>query len=66
MKIHGLKSKLADVNARIADVDRCIAETMSDLKSGPNALAEAALRTYEDIKYKYLLERAEYASKIGR
>jgi hypothetical protein len=66
MKTIGLKAKLAEVNARIADVNRLIAETLSDLNSDADALAEAALRRYEDIKYQYLLERAELASQIGR
>jgi hypothetical protein len=66
MREYGLKRKIADVDSRIANLGRCIAETRSDLESGPNGLAEAALKVYEAIQYKCQAERAELVSKIGR
>jgi phage gp37-like protein len=66
MKTHGLKRRLADVDSRIADLDRCAAETRSELESSPNGLSEEALKVYESIKHEYLAERAEIVSKIGR
>jgi hypothetical protein len=66
METHGLKRKLADVDSRIADLDRCAVETRSELESSPNGLSEEALKAYESIKREYLAERAAIVSQIGR
>jgi hypothetical protein len=64
-KTHGLKRKLADVDSRISDLDRLIAETRSELESSQNGLSEEALKAYKSIKQEYLAERAAIVSKIG-
>jgi len=65
MKACGLKRKLENVNFHLADLDRSIAE-ISEQGSDLNALDKAALEAYKDIKNKYLVEKANLASRIGR
>ena len=63
--MNGLKGKLKNVNFRLANLDRSIAE-ISEQGSDPNALDKAASEAYKDIKNKYLTEKTNLASRIGR